>query len=144
MSDADNGYYDADATSSQLDMMSQFNADMNNSVNSFFGVPSIGDIMDKGLDLIGQGLGAIAQMPDQALNMVSGGMSSMASSLGDSVMGMLSGQDKKAESDNKSSSPSPEGMQNIMSNSGGEGGGSELIEEATEVIAENPEILLAL
>jgi len=134
MSDSDNSYYDADTTSAQLDMMSQFNADMNNSVNSFFGVPSIGDIMDKGLDLIGQGLG-------KALNMVSGGMSSMTSSLGDSVMGMLSGQDKKAESDNKSSSPSPEGMQNIMGNSGG---GSDVVGEVAETVAENPEMLALL
>ena len=134
MSDSDNSYYDADTTSAQLDMLSQFNADMNNSINSFFGVPSIGDIMDKGLDLIGQGLG-------KALNMVSGGMSSMTSSLGDSVMGMLSGQDKKAESDNKSSSPSPEGMQNIMGNSGG---GSDVVGEVAETVAENPEMLALL
>ena len=64
----------------------------------------------------------------------------MVSSLSDSVMGMLGGQDQKAEGDNKSSSPSPGGMQNIMSNSGG---GSEMVEEAVEVVAENPEVLAA-
>tara|TARA_B100000949_G_C14217047_1_gene422821 strand:+ start:454 stop:885 length:432 start_codon:yes stop_codon:yes gene_type:complete len=127
-SDKDDGYDE------MVKQLTKLISDINDSVNSFFGVPNVGDIMDKGLDLIGQGLG-------KGLNMVSGGMSSMASSQGDSVMGMLSGQDKKAESDNKSSSPSPEGMQNIMGNSGG---GSEVVGEVAETVAENPEMLALL